>query len=367
MTTYAVRTLDTLQVRKDFPALSEVVYLNVGTYGIMPEPALATTLEMIAEYERFGFASRGDPWDRSQRTRERLAALLGVASEEVALTNHASDGNNLALGALDWQPGDEIISTNEEHPSLDNPLKWLERHKGVIVHRLAISPDPGSMLARLEAACSARTRLVAMSHVSSCTGTRLPAREIAAWARARGLLSHFDGAQALGVFPINIREIGCDSYTSNGHKWLLGPKGTGVFYAPRERLERMALGALEAGTRAWGLAAGLGASLDWYESLGWENVRAHIAALSNYLKARILERTYLRLHTPLPFEQSSGMTSFTVVGHEAGAVYTRLREDWNIYVRVVPECNAIRVSTAVFNNEDDIDKLMKALEVISKQ
>ena len=367
MTTCAVETLDILRVREDFPALKEVVYLNVGTYGIMPEPALRATLEMVAEFERFGFASKGDLGGKAQRTRERLAALLGVAPEEVALTNHASDGNNLALGALEWQPGDEIISTNEEHPSLDSPLKWLEKHKGVVVHRLAVSPDPEVMRSRLEAAYNPRTRLVAMSHVSCCTGTRLPAREITAWAKARGILSHFDGAQALGVFPLDVREIGCDFYTSNGHKWLLGPKGTGVFYAPRAWLERMVLGALEAGTRAWGLAAGLGASLDWYEGLGWENVRAHIARLSAYLKERVLERPYLHLHTPLLFESSSGMTSFIVAGHEAGEVANRLREGWNIYVRVVPEFNAVRISTAVFNDEGDIDRLIEALETISQE
>jgi len=367
MTECCVKTLDTVRIREDFPALKEVVYLNVGTYGIMPEPALAATLEGMTEFERFGFASKGNVGGKAHNTRQRLAALLGVAPEDIAMTSNASDGNNLALGSLEWQPGDEIISANEEHPSLDSPLKWLEKNKGVIVHHLPVSPRPEVMLPRLEGVWNPKTRLVAMSHVTCCTGARLPAREITTWAKERGILTHFDGAQALGVFSVDVREIGCDFYASNGHKWLLGPKGTGVFYAPRSRLAMMAVGALEAGTRAWGLYAGLGASLDWYEGLGWANVHQHIAYLSGYLKERVMERPYLHLHTPRAFEESSGLTSFTVAGHEADEVFNRLRERWNIYTRVVPEFNAVRVATAVFNNEEDVQRLMEALEVISRQ
>ena len=145
-----------------------------------------------------------------------------------------------------------------------------------------------------------------------------------------------------------MREIGCDFYTSNGHKWLSGPKGTGFFYCRRERLDELspahvgagslekvdlATGEVEAfhtgqrfeyGTRAWGLQAGLGCSLDWFESLGWDSVYRHIAALSGYVKSAILDRPYLKLLSPVPFEESSGLISFVFQDRNAQEIATSM-------------------------------------------
>ena len=120
----------------------------------------------------------------------------------------------------------------------------------------------------------------------------------------------------------------------------------------------------EFGTRAWSLTAGLGFSLDWFESLGWKNVYAYIASLTGYFKQRILERSYLQLLTPVEFEQSSGLTSFVIKGHNAGEASRTLWEKSKMMVRVIPHYNAIRISTGHFVSEQDIDQLMKALDDI---
>mgnify|MGYP000188669614 CR=1 FL=1 len=373
-------------VRAAFPVVDEVTYVNVGTYGIMPEPALQAYLEIAAEFERRGVASGGKFGRKSEETRQRIAALIGATPEEIAFTRNATDGINLVLAGLPWQPGDEVITTTEEHEAMIHPLMYLQRTRGIVVRQVEVSPRGDEMLARIEAAASPRTRLVAMSLVTCETGTRLPARAICAWAAARGLLTLFDGAQVSGVFPVKMPEIGCDFYASNGHKWLCGPKGSGFFFCRRDRLEQLSpahVGAgslqrvdvaaqvaepfltgqrFEFGTRAWAISAGLGASLDWFEKIGWERVYGHIAALSDYLKARVLERPALRLITPPSFEESSGLTSFIIEGHNAGEVGKRLREEWKIYVRVIPHYNAVRISTAHFNTPADIDRLLEAVD-----
>ena len=386
MVDHPLTALNLEKVREAFPVLREVVYLNVGTYGLMPEPALAALLHWVCEFERGGVACSPELYQTVEATRRRIAALIGASPEEIAFTRNANDGINLVIAGLDWQPGDEVITSNEEHPAVQHPLLYLQRRQGVRIRVVEVSPDAGAMRERLDRLATERTRLVAMSHVSSETGTRLPVAEIQRWAAARNILTLFDGAQALGVFPIDVRQIGCDFYASNGHKWLGGPKGTGVFYGRLDRLpllspahvgagtlERadMASGVAEPwadarrfefGTRAWPLQAGLGASLDWFEGLGWASTERHIASLSNYLKEQVLERPYLQLRTPRAWQDSSGLTSFTVAGKAAGDVSTALREKWHIYVRVVPEYNAIRISTAHFNSRDDIDRLLAALD-----
>ena len=379
---------DIARVRAAFPVLSEVTYLNIGTYGIMPEPAYQTFETMLADFEKKGVASTANVGAKANETREHLARLLGASPKEIAFTRDATDGINLVLAGLTWQPGDEVITTTEEHEAMNHPLLYLQATKGIVVKRVEVSPDPAVMLQRIEQQATPRTRLIGMSHVTCETGTRLPAREICAWATEHNILSLFDGAQALGCFLLNVREIGCDYYASNGHKWLCGPKGTGVFYGKLDKLVQLipshvGAGSLawvdlhsgeveawasglrfEYGTRAWALYAGLGASLDWYDSLGWENVYYHIQKLNRYAKEAILKRPYLQLLSPQRFEDSSGLVTFKAPGNVSFEIGRALREKYKIVVRMIPHYNAIRVSTAHFNNEEDFDKLLTAVDQI---
>ena len=380
--------LDDKLIREAFPVLKKIVYLNVGTYGVMPEPALNEFTKMQSEFEINGIASDGTVHRKTEETRERLAKLISAEKEEISFTRNATDGINLVLAGIDWQPGDEVITTDEEHEAMIHPLLYLQKTKGIRVKLIDVSPVAEVIISNIEQVVTKKTRLIAFSLVTCETGTRLPAKEISEWAAKQNLLTLFDGAQASGAIPVDIREIGCDFYASNGHKWLSGPKGTGFFYCKKEQLEKLSpahvgAGSLEKvdipsgtaipqssalkfefGTRAWGLTAGLGSSLDWFENLGWKNVYAQIASLTSYLKESILERPYLQLISPLDFSQSSGLTSFIISDHNAGNVSTSLRENHRIYVRVIPHFNAIRISSAHFINPDEINLLMEALDTI---
>jgi selenocysteine lyase/cysteine desulfurase len=390
VTTSPPGNYDIIAVRSAYPVLDEVTYLNIGTYGVMPDPALKTFIELETEFERKGAASTMNLGAMANDTRERIAKLVGANAKEIAFTRNATDGINLVLAGLTWQPGDEVITTTQEHEAINHPLLYLAATKGIIVRRFEPTADGAEAVKRIEAVASARTRLIALSHVTCETGTRLPARQICEWATAHNVLSLLDCAQSLGAFGVNVREIGCDYLTSNGHKWLCGPKGTGVFYGKLDKLVQLnpahvgagslawvdlTSGAAEAwasglrfeyGTRATALFAGLGASLDWFDGLGWANVYGHIAALSDYAKRRISERPHLQLLSPQAFEASSGLVVFKAPGNVCHEIGRALREKYKIVVRLIPHYNAVRVTTAHFNNEADIDKLVLALDEIIK-
>lgn len=290
---------------------------------------------------------------------------------------------------MSWQAGDEVITTTEEHEAINHPLLFMQQRYGIRMRRIEVSPDAEVMLARCAEVLTPRTRLLMFSHVSCESGTRLPAAAMCSWARAHGIQSFVDGAQSVGALSVNVNELGCDYFTSNAHKWLCGPKGTGFFYARPERMTALIpahIGAgslskadlatgevalqpdarrFEFGTRAHMLFAGVAASLAWYEALGWPNVHSHIAFLSSYLKSGILARKHLKLLTPVPYEQSGGLTTFVVIGHNSGDVSVDLRKEGRprrIVVRVIPHYNAIRLSTAHFNNVQDIDEILAALD-----
>lgn len=389
------KNYDIAKVRESFPVLKEVTYLNVGTYGIMPEPALTKFMAIQQNFEQGGLASRGakiNAWSGTEDTRRRIAELIGATPDEIAFNRNATDGINFVLSGIDWKPGDEVVTTVQEHEAINHPLLYLQKTKGIKVRFVEVSPEPEVMIERLKKVVNSKTRLIGMSYVTCETGTRLPAKEICQWASENILLlTLFDGAQASGAMPIKVRELGCDFYASNGHKWLCGPKGTGFFYGKLEKIDQLSpahIGAgsleradlatgdaevwpnskrFEFGTRAWGLTAGLGCSLDWYESLGWENVYDYIVSLTGYFKERLLEKPFLKLLTPLEFEKSSGLTSFVFEGRSAHEISKILRENWRFNVRVVPHYNCIRISTAHFVSQSDIDKLMDSLDKIYRE
>jgi len=376
-------------VRAAFPVLQTGIYLNVGTYGIMPAPALSAFLELVEEYERFGLFSTGGIHQKAKETRRTAAKLLGCEPAQIAFTGNATDGTNLVLSGMAWKEGDEVIVTDEEHETINYPLLYLQCTKGIRVRRVKVSPEQDVMLQRCHEVVSNRTRLIAFSHVTCESGTRLPAAAMCAWAAERGILSLVDGAQSLSVFDTAVKDLGCDFYTSNGHKWLSGPKGTGIFYADEESVLALSpahVGAgsceyadvetgeaklwdtsrrFEFGTRATSLYAGLGYSLSWLQALGWDNIERYIARLSQTLKQRILERSYLELLTPIPFEDSSGLTTFVTQGWDAGKLSHELWKHKRIRVRVIPHFNAIRIATAHFNNEADINTLITTLDTIA--
>ena len=140
---------DLPRVRAAFPVLEREVYLNVGTWGIMPEPALTAYLEALAAFEREGVSTRVRFGESERQAREMTADLLGAAPEEIAFTRNATDGINLALSGMRWEEGDEAVSTAEEHEAMFHPLLWLQRTRGVKARFIEVSPDPRRFLASL--------------------------------------------------------------------------------------------------------------------------------------------------------------------------------------------------------------------------
>ena len=296
---------DSAALREAIPILQNRVYLNTGTEGLLAEPVLDGYQEAIARQEREGHAALEWRYAELERTRQAVADLLHVHSDTIAFTRNATDGHNLVLFGIAWKPGDELLISNQEHPALSQPAAYLQDRSKVRVRVFAVDPDPQVTVRNVMAALSERTRLVAFSHVSCESGIRLPARRICQLVRNQGARSLLDGAQSLGAIPVDLQDLACDFFVSNGHKWLCGPKGTGILYVRRDQLDALTLSAVgagtfeeftwdgenfhydlkpsarrfEFGTRNQAALVGLRTAIAWLHELGLPNVYAHIGDL----------------------------------------------------------------------------------------
>ena len=380
---------DVAALRRGFPILERVVYLNTGTAGIAAAPVRAKLWEEVSLFEGEGEVRYHEMQDRMDAARARVATLIGAEAVEVTFNRTATDGVDLVAWGLEWKEGDEAIISDQEHPAMNHPWHYLQAHGGPRVKVFAVDHDPGTTLANIRSLLTPRTRMIASSHVSCQTGTRIPAKDVCDLARERGILVFLDGAQAVGQFPVDVKALGCDFYTSNGHKWLHGPKGTGFLYLRRERLDEvrpMQVGAgsfvrpvdlnnirlmpsarrYEYGTRSYGTYAALPAAIDYLAGLGWDWVEQRLAHLSSYLKARLAEVPALTLLTPHPWELSSALVSFSIPGKTAQEMADFLWNTSKIRSRTFPDKAILRISTAYFNTESELDLLVETLQRMVK-
>ena len=382
-------------VRSELPVTSEWVYLNTGTVGVMAEPVLAQHLDNLADHERRGHATQARAIEGYEQARRAVAALVGVQATDVAFNRNATDGLNYVAACFPLQAGDEVITSDEEHPAVVLPWSTACHSAGAALRFIKLTHDPELLATRLAAAQTRRTRIVVFSHVSCETGTRVPVETIRATMRP-DVAVLVDAAQSVGQFPVNFTTLDADYVVGNGHKWLAGPKGVGfVWFAPGAPAllpppyvgdgavdppwsravyqadplppVSFARGAVryEYGTRNWHMYGALADAIEYQARLGWDAIFAHAAEMSGRTKERLREIPGVSVLTPAEWIDSSGLVSFTIEGYSGVEASKRLWNDYRIIQRRVEEPSAVRVSCAYFTNDADLDALARAVSALA--
>ena len=321
--------------------------------------------------------------DMIEETRRTVAEHLGAEPEEIMLNENATIGINIVAYGIEWKAGDNIILSDQEHPG--NRVVWFQLRKryGIEIRIVQLCNDYDTLLARLKALIDRRTRLISISHVSRETGLRLPATELSRIAHTYGVPILFDGAQAFGAIPVNLHQIGCDFYTCSGHKYIMGPQGTGAFFVKRDRLEWLQpswLGShsekvldkaghvelkdsakrFEFSTHNLADVAGFRYALEMWDRIGWTNVYKYLEAYTTWLKQELVKIPSLRLLTPMEYEHSAGIISFEIPNYNASCVVRSLYEAERVLVAAIND-QIVRASVHVFNTEEDGRRLLAGL------
>ena len=371
------------RVRREFLVSDELAYLNSGTLGPMPKPVYYAVVDAYR-------ALSADPGRENTRhiqavggLREKLAAFVGADTDEIALTRNTTEGMSFVANGLDLAAGDEVLLSHHEHPGGLEPWKLKAKRQGIVVRELPFpipTPDPADILNRFEDAITPRTKVISVSHVTFPTGCMLPVRELAKWARARGILTVVDGAHAIGMLALDMHDLGVDFYASSPYKWMGAPVGTGMLYLRRESQERVWPTVVSAGwddeergaarydrlsQRAGPLLVAFEAALDFQSGIGRERIEARVRKLATTLRARLAGIPQASVHTSTHPALGCGLTGFALQGFDRRAVVDTLWRRHHVWVRHTDhDLNTVRVSTHLYNTEEQIDRLIEGVSGI---
>jgi cysteine desulfurase/selenocysteine lyase len=361
------------EVRAEFPALSNWVYLNTATFGQLPKRAVEAVASHFARRDRLACADFMEWFDDADRIRESIARLIHCAASDIAFIPNSASALSLLLGGLDWKPGDQIVTLEDEFPNQSYYAAHL-RHAQV---ELVETP-----FARFYESITPRTRVVALSTVSYSTGFRPPLDEIAAHLKRRGVLLYIDGTQSVGALQFDVSSIQPDMLAVHGYKWLLAPNGAGFCYVSpelRERLEPNVIGwrSHKDWRRPEQLHHGepvFSSSAEKYEGgmLAFAPIYAMGASVEMMLQigpARIEQRVMdLACQTAEALRQSGGK----VVHCESPIVTAQFERDASELaaglkdrrILVAARRGNLRVSPHFYNSEEDIDRLAHGLREV---
>ena len=336
-------------VHDEFPQLPGLRYLNHAAVSPWPQRAVEAVTRFARENAQTGARDYPDWLKTEQRLRERLQRLLNAPScGDIALVKNTSEALSFVAFGLDWRVGDQVLISDEEFPS--NRVVWEAlRRFGVEVVQVSLkghAPEDA-----LLAACGPRTRLLSVSAVQYASGLRLDLQSLGQGCQARGVLFCVDAIQQLGALPFDVQSSQCAFAMADGHKWLLGPEGLGVFYCRSDLREQLKLHEygwhmlehagdyqridwqaarsarrFECGSPNMLGAMALEASLSLLEEVGMPQVEAALQERMQWLQVGLQGIPGCRLHSPLNPLRRAGILTFSLDGRDSQALYQQLRD-----------------------------------------
>jgi selenocysteine lyase/cysteine desulfurase len=364
-----------------------IVNLNNG--GVSPSPAVVQE----AMKRHLDYSNTAPPpyalWQilepQRETVRQRLARFFVCDPEEIALTRNASEGLQICQYGFDLEPGDEVLTSNQDYPRMLTTWEQRARRDRIVLKQISLPvpcEDDGEVVERFRAAITPKTKLILMCHMINLTGQILPVKRVVAMARERGIPVIVDGAHTFAHFPFTHADLDCDYYASSLHKWLFAPHGTGLLYVRRDKIAGlwplMAAPAKmdadvrkyeEIGTHPAANYLAIADALTFHEGIGPERKAARLRYLRDRWANRLRKHDRVRLHTSLDPRFSCGIGNIQITGIETPKLAQHLWDRHRILVTPIvhPEFEGLRITPSVYTTLQEIDYFCDAMErVIEK-
>ena len=370
----------TERMRQGMPSSNRWAYLDHAAVAPLPAVAADAMRNWIDDLALNGATDWSHWRDRVEKLRRSAEELVGADEQQIAVIRNTTEGVSLVAEGLDWHPGDNVVVPSCEFPS--NLYAWQHlADRGVEVRVLPVDLDHVGY-GEIDAACDEHTRLVAISWIGFRTGFRIDPGRVAEIAHRHGAWLFVDAIQGLGAFPLDVEAMGIDALAADGHKWLLGPEGAGLFYIRPSLMDCLRplglgwnsvrhagdfsntdldlkphAGRYEGGTYNMAGIAGLEASLGWLDGLGIERIGTKILEITGHLCEK-LTSIGARLSSNRTPEHSSGIVSFEMPGQSPRELMRACRAR-----DVIINCRdgRLRASPHAYSNSDDVDRLINVL------
>jgi len=374
------------ELRKQFLIPADEIYLNNGTVGSSPAPVLRAVFEGYEACEKLNEADPEDYpiWGYASwnQFRDPLAKFVGANRDEIALLRNATEANSYIANGIDLKQGDEVLMTDQEHPGGEHPFNLRAKRYGIVVKKITLPKpveNPQQVLNLVSDAITPRTRVLFFSHITTFSGVVLPAKELCALARSKGIISAVDGAHVTGMMRLNLHELGCDLYSSSPHKWLQAPKGSGFLYVRDEMIDRLwntiaTEGWDDAKLRAerfqrigssnvpalWGLRA----SIQLANDIGMDRIERRHRQLCDYILAAIIKRGAQSWTSPDP-SMRCAIATVNVPPLVRMDLENWLWKEKKIRIRG-GDPNKLRLSTPHYLSRQDIDRFLDGFDEYKK-
>lgn len=374
------------EMQNAFSVTRGIVNLNNG--GVSPSPRIVT--EALVRYIwQQEDATAYTMWQilepQSETIRTGLAELFGCDREEIAITRNASESLEILLMGMDLKSGDEVLTTTQDYPRMLTTLRQRERREGLVLKTIKI-PIPPKRLDEVtdvfERAITERTRVILISHMINITGQILPVRALCEMARSKGVEVIVDGAHTFAHFDFKQDDLRCDYFGTSLHKWLYAPKGTGLLYVKRDKIEKlwplMAAEKTQAtdirkfeeiGTHSAAPKLAIGEAILFHRGIGPRRKEARLRYLSRYWMKRLRNLPNVMFHTSFDDQMSCGIATVEIVGVDPPALQSYLFDKHRIFVVAIvhDEFKGIRVTPNVYTTIEELDRFCGVMETVARK
>jgi selenocysteine lyase/cysteine desulfurase len=377
-------------VREQFPLDPDVAQFAAFVLAAHPAP-VAAAIERHRDgldFDTEGYLLKGD---LELTARKRAAAYLGVPWREVALTDSTTMGLGVLYGGLELQPGDEVLTTSHDFYSTEESLRLAARRTGASIRRIDLYDDPAKadieeIVSRVRSGLTDRTRVVAITWVHSSTGVRLPVAEISEVVRdanthrtaADRVLLCVDGVHGFGLVASTMPELGCDFLSSGTHKWLFGPRGTGLLWGrawdrvattiPTFSYPHSAPGPLATpgGYHTFEHRWAVTDAFDFHDAIGPDRIEERTITQASRLKELLAQIPGVTVQTPMSPELSAGIVCVTLDAMPPPEVVLALRTDHRITASVTPYTTQyVRFGPSIATSPDDVQRAAEAVAALA--
>lgn len=377
------------RARECFLFPTDVTYCNTGTLGACPVDVMNVYVDGLRQLEEDlpewpYFEADGEPltgYQPLEDVRGRVGRFINADVDEIAITQNATMGMSFIANGLELEPGDEVITTDQEHSGGVGSWRLRAARDGIVVRELpldsALDGGPEAVIKLYEDAITAKTKVLMCSQITSLFGIVMPAKELCELAKKHGILSVVDGAQAIGQVPVDVKAMGCDTYVASPHKWVMAPKGTGFMYVRKDLPWRIwgtlagshyddwesgAFRFMQFGTGSVPIVHGMVAAFDFVDEIGVERISKWDLALNRQLRSGLESIPGVFISSPTHPGFAAAITSFGVEGVSPRELQNAFWEE-KIRVRAQRDDVGVRFCCHLYVSPADVDR---ALEVVTR-